>query len=151
VLDNVFAQTLSMSSLVYLLVCSPSPHIPYISSPNQCLLFATHAHTIATCFAVVPRLYHLFLVFLWTSYLELCLLRYHYTNVSSYSRDSLLVCCANIPCRGHWESVCVQGHWSSLICWYIRLQLTLVLHLPVCQRWFTPVMQPSSPPPPDHR
>jgi len=28
----------------------------YISSPNQCLLFATHARTIATCFAVVPRL-----------------------------------------------------------------------------------------------
>jgi len=26
-----------MSSLVYLLVCSPPPHIPYISSPNQCL------------------------------------------------------------------------------------------------------------------
>jgi len=35
-----------------------------ISSPNQCLLFATHAHTIATCFAVVSILYHLFLVFL---------------------------------------------------------------------------------------
>ena len=28
----------SMSSLVYLLVWSPPPHIPYISSPNQCLL-----------------------------------------------------------------------------------------------------------------
>jgi len=26
---------------------------------SQCLLFATHAHAIATCFAVVPRLYHL--------------------------------------------------------------------------------------------
>jgi len=37
-----------MSSLVYLLVWSPPPHIPYISSPNQCLLFATHAHTIAS-------------------------------------------------------------------------------------------------------
>jgi len=35
---------------------------PYISSPNQCLLFATHAHTIATCFAVVPRLCHLILI-----------------------------------------------------------------------------------------
>jgi len=42
---NLFAQPLSMSSLVYLLVWSP--HIPYISSPNQCLLFAAHAHTIA--------------------------------------------------------------------------------------------------------
>ena len=44
------------------LVWSPPPHIPYISSPSQCLLFATHAHTIATCFAVVSILYHLFVV-----------------------------------------------------------------------------------------
>ena len=40
----------------------PPPHTPYISSPNQCLLFAKHAHTIAVCFAVVPKLYHLFLI-----------------------------------------------------------------------------------------
>jgi len=40
---------------------------------NHCLLF-THmptAHTIATCFAVVPRLHHLILVSLSTLYLEL--------------------------------------------------------------------------------
>ena len=36
--------------------------ILHISSRSQWLLFATHAHTIAACFAVVPRLYHLFLV-----------------------------------------------------------------------------------------
>jgi len=36
----------------------PSTSFPYISSPNQCLLFTTHAHTIATCFAVVPKSYH---------------------------------------------------------------------------------------------
>jgi len=60
--------------LVYLLVWSPPPHIPYISSPNQCLHFAAHARTVATCFAVVSILYHLFLVFLSTPYLELCLL-----------------------------------------------------------------------------
>jgi len=42
-------------------------------SPNQCLLFATHSHTIATCFTVVPKLYHLFLVSLSTLYLELYL------------------------------------------------------------------------------
>ena len=66
---------------LYLLVWSPPPHIPYISSPNQCLLFATHAHTIATCFAVVSRLYYLFLVFLSTPYLELCLLPSHYTSI----------------------------------------------------------------------
>ena len=40
VLGNLFTQPLSMSSLVYLLVWSPPPHIPYISSPNQCLFFA---------------------------------------------------------------------------------------------------------------
>ena len=57
------SQPLSMSSLV-LFVWSPPPHIPYISSPNQCLLFAAHAHTVTTCFAVVSILYHLFLVFL---------------------------------------------------------------------------------------
>ena len=55
-LGNLFAQPLPMSSLVYLLVWSPPPHIAYISSPNQCLRIAALAHTIATCFAVVPRL-----------------------------------------------------------------------------------------------
>jgi len=35
---------------------APPLYTPYISSPNHCLLFATHAHTIATCSAVVPRL-----------------------------------------------------------------------------------------------
>ena len=34
----------------------PPLHTPNISSPNHCLLFMAHAHTIATCFAVVPRL-----------------------------------------------------------------------------------------------
>jgi len=72
-LDNLFAQPLSKSSLVYLLVWSPSPHIPYISSPNQ-HLFATNAHIIAACFAVVPRLYHLLLVSLSTLYLGFYLL-----------------------------------------------------------------------------
>jgi len=32
----------------------PPLHTPYISSPNHCLLFTAHAHTIAACFAVVP-------------------------------------------------------------------------------------------------
>jgi len=52
-----YTQPLSMSSLVYLLVWSPPLHIPYISSLNQCLLFAAHVHTIATCFAVVSLIY----------------------------------------------------------------------------------------------
>jgi len=49
-------------SLVYLLAWHPPLHTPYISSPNRCLLFTVHAHTIATCFAVVLRLCHLILV-----------------------------------------------------------------------------------------
>ena len=61
-----FAQSLSKFSLVYFLAWHPALHTyihttPYISSPNHCLLFATQAHTIATCFAVVPRLCHLIL------------------------------------------------------------------------------------------
>jgi len=36
--------------------------------------FATHAHAITSCFAVVPRLYYLFLLVLSTPYSELCLL-----------------------------------------------------------------------------
>jgi len=37
----------------------------HIFSPNHCLLFAAHAHTntITTCFAVVPKLYNLILVY----------------------------------------------------------------------------------------
>ena len=50
---------------------APPLHTPYISSPNHCLLSATHAHTIATCFDVVPRLCHQILVSLSTLYLEL--------------------------------------------------------------------------------
>jgi len=78
-LGNLFAQPLSVSSLVYLLDWSPPPHIdiPYISSPNQCLFLTAHAHTIATCFAVVSILYHLFLVFLLTPYLEQIMLKVH--------------------------------------------------------------------------
>jgi len=41
VLGNLFAQPLSKSSLVYLLVWSTPPHFPYISSPNQCLFCST--------------------------------------------------------------------------------------------------------------
>jgi len=44
-------------------------HTPYISSLNQGLLFAAHAHTIATCFAVVLRLSHIFPVYVSTLYI----------------------------------------------------------------------------------
>jgi len=49
--DSLFAQPVTKSSLVYLLVWHNPLHTPYISSTNHCLLFT--AHTIATCFAVV--------------------------------------------------------------------------------------------------
>jgi len=51
VLYSLFPQSLSKFSLVYLLAWYPPLHTPYISSPNHCLLFAAHAHTIATCSA----------------------------------------------------------------------------------------------------
>jgi len=60
--DSRFEQPVSKSSLVYLLIWHSPLHTPHISSPNHCLLFAAHIHTIATCFAVVPRLCHLILV-----------------------------------------------------------------------------------------
>jgi len=59
--DSLYAQSLSKFSSVYFFVCHPPLHTPYISSPNHCLLFTVHAHTIATCFAVVPMLYNLIL------------------------------------------------------------------------------------------
>jgi len=54
--DSLFPQSLSKFSLVYLLAWHPPVHTPYVSSPNHCLLFAAHAHTIAICFYLVPRL-----------------------------------------------------------------------------------------------
>jgi len=54
---------ISKFSLVFLLAWHPLLHTSYICSSNHCLLFAAHVHTIATCFAVVPRLCHLILVF----------------------------------------------------------------------------------------
>jgi len=68
---TVFFHNLSKFSLVYLLAWHPRLHTPYISSINNCLPFAAHAHTITSCFAVVPRLCHLILVCLSTLYLEL--------------------------------------------------------------------------------
>ena len=47
--------------------------------------FATYAHTIATCFAVVPRLCHLILVSLSTLYLELYHVTSHRTSILPFS------------------------------------------------------------------
>ena len=54
---------------------------------------STHAHTIATCFAVVLILCHLILDSLSTLYLEFYLLASHYTaQPSNHSRLCLLKC-----------------------------------------------------------
>jgi len=75
--ESLFPQLLSEFSLVYLLAWHPSLHTPYISSPNHCLLFAEHAHTIAACFAVVPKLCYPILVFHSSLYLEVYLAADH--------------------------------------------------------------------------
>jgi len=73
--------TISKFSLVYLLAWHPPLHTPYISSPSHFLLFATNAHTITTCFAVVPRLCHLILVSLSTLYLEFSLVASYHSHI----------------------------------------------------------------------
>jgi len=59
-------QSFSTTSLQVLFGLSlgrdPLLHTPCISSPNHHLLFATHAHTITACSAVIPMLCHLFLI-----------------------------------------------------------------------------------------
>ena len=92
VLDSPFPQPLSRSSLVFLLVWDPLLHTLYISSPNHHIRFATHAYTNAACFAVVPVLCYLFLIFLsqllpWKS---LCYL--NATHPSDHSHLCLLKC-----------------------------------------------------------
>ena len=99
--DSPFPQSLSKFCLVYLLDWHPPLHTPYISSLNHCLLFAAHAHTIATCLAVVPRLCHLILVSLSTLYLELYLV--HLTILISVrcsaTSFSFLTGKVSLPCN----------------------------------------------------
>jgi len=76
--------TISKFSLVYRFAWHPQLHTPYISSPNRCLLFTTHAHTIATCFAVVPSFSQ---PFTWNSILKL-----NATHPSDHSHLCLLKC-----------------------------------------------------------
>jgi len=59
---TVYLHQLCPGSLVYLLVWNFPFHTLFISSPNHCLLFATHAYTIPACYAAVPRLCHIFQV-----------------------------------------------------------------------------------------
>ena len=76
-----FPQSLSKFSLVYLLTGHPPLHTPYISSPNHCLLFTAHVHTIAACFVVVQRLCPLILVSLSTLYLGLYLVASRHISI----------------------------------------------------------------------
>jgi len=68
-----FSQLLTWNSVFYFNITHPSDH-SHLCLLKCHLIFSAHAHTIATCFAAVSILYHLFLVFLSTPYLELCLL-----------------------------------------------------------------------------
>ena len=83
-----FCTTCLQVSLVYLLVWHPPLHIPYISSPNHCLLFTTNAHTISTCFAVVPKLSHPFLVSFSFSLSTLLGTHIFYLNITHQSDHS---------------------------------------------------------------
>jgi len=85
VLYSLFPQCLSKFSLVYLLARYPQLYTPYISSPNHCLLFAAHAHTIATCSTEVLRLCPLIPVSLSNLYLELYLVTSHHTSILPFA------------------------------------------------------------------
>ena len=88
----LFPQSLSKFSLGYLLAWHSPLHTPYISSPNHCLIFAAYAHTIATCFAIIPRLCHLVLVSLSTLYLELYLVASHHTSITITKGKEWFLC-----------------------------------------------------------
>jgi len=83
----VFLHNLSPSPL-WSTSCSGTLHfIIRTFLPNHCLLFASHVHTIANCFAVVPRLCHLILVsqlITWNSIF--------YLNITHPSDHSQLKC-----------------------------------------------------------
>jgi len=59
---TVFFHNLSPVFFGLPLDLTPSTSYYIQSSPNHCLPFTAHANTIATCFAVVPKLCHLILV-----------------------------------------------------------------------------------------
>ena len=91
-LDSLFAQPLSKSSLVYFLVWNTPVHNPYIFLPNHWLLFATYAHIIATCFAVIWRLCHLFPVSISTLFNSLLLqARSHFHATHYFAHNCCIV------------------------------------------------------------
>ena len=120
---TVFFQNLSPKfSLVFLLAWHSPLHTPYISSPNHSSFHST-AHTITTCFAVVPRLCHLILVSLSSLYLELCLVVSCHTSILPFSSLP-----AEVPphfpflwARSHFQAT----HNSAHKCCTISLSLSM--------------------------
>jgi len=104
---TAFLHIFCPSPLIYFLAWNPPLHTPYISSPNHCLLFATHFHTITTCFAVVLRLCHLFLVCLSTLTLSFALM--------SHIHLTILI------------SAC----WSAIAFSFLRGQVSLPCNMPL--------------------
>jgi len=131
---NLFAQPLSTSSwstswsgalLIF--------HTFLQSSPNQCLLFTTHAHTITTSFAVVSRLYHLFLVFVSIPSLELYLLPWHYTSIWPFS--SLL---AEVPPFLSWQArshFCIAYYFAHN-CYSAQPPSPNQWYITITQQWY---------------
>ena len=125
VLYSLFPQSLSKFSLVYLLAWYPPLDTPYISSPNHCLLFAAHAHTIATCSAVVPRLCHLNPVSLSTLYLEPHLVASHHTSIIPFSSLP-----SEVP--PHFPFLQARSHFHATYCFAhncctISLSLSMII------------------------
>jgi len=138
VLYSLFPQSLSKFSLVYLLAWYPPLHTPYISSPNHYLLFATHAHTITTCFAVVPRLCHLILVSISSHYLGLYLITSYHTSILPFS--SLL---SEVP--PHFPFLRARSHFHATYC-FTRNCYTISFSLSIIgkQRYQLPEFIPNS-------
>ena len=80
---------LSKFSLDYFLAWHSPLHTPYISFPNNCLLFAAHAHTITTCFAAVPELSSN--PSLSPLYVGLYLLAEHHTSICPLKSDLIFL------------------------------------------------------------
>jgi len=90
--DSLSAQPLSVIfGLPFSLVPSTSYSICFFI---QSSFFATHAHTIANCLAVLPRLCHLFLLCLLILYLEVwnSVFYLNVTHPSDHSHFCLLKC-----------------------------------------------------------
>jgi len=111
------------SSLVYLLLWHLPLHTPYTSSSNNCLLFTTHAHTIATCFPVIRRLCHLIIVCLSTLYLELFYL--NVTHPSDHSHLCLLKCPFSFL-TGQVSLPCNILYYSAHNCSTVSLSLSVI-------------------------